>query len=104
MNTSYFTYFLAQQPAGGSILGSPLVMMLLMIVMFYFLIIRPQQKQKKELAARIASLEVGDKIVTIAGVHATVHSIKETTLFVRISEGQMEIDKASVSLVQKKNN
>ncbi len=97
--------FLAQAdgaPPGG-FLGNPLVMMGLLIVMFYFLLIRPQQRQRKEMAARIASLQSGDKVVTTAGIHGIVHNVKDATVVVKVAEGTMlEFDKPAIASVQKK--
>ena len=88
----------------GGILGSPLVMMGLMVVMFYFLLIRPQQKQRKEMAARIASLQSGDKVVTTSGIHGIVHNVKDQTVVIKVAEGTMlEFDKAAVASVHKKD-
>ncbi len=87
-----------------SILGSPIVMMVIMVVMFYFLLIRPQQKQRKEMAARIAALQTGDKVVTSAGIHGIVHNVKEHTVIVKVAEGTMlEFDKQAISVVHKKD-
>ncbi len=58
-----------------------------MFVIMYFLIIRPQSKQRKEQAARVASLEKGDKIVTIGGLHGSVHHVSKTTVTIKLSEG-----------------
>ena len=68
-------------------MGSMWVMLILMFVIMYFLIIRPQSKQKKEQAQRVASIEKGDKIVTIGGLHGAVHHISKTTVTVKLSEG-----------------
>jgi preprotein translocase subunit YajC len=85
------------------ILGSPFVMMGLMGVMFYFLMIRPQQRQRKEMAARIASLQSGDKVVTSSGLHGIIHNVKEHTVIVKVAEGTMlEFDKAAIATVHKK--
>lgn len=104
--TSTFCALLATagQPGGGtSILGNPLVMVVLFIVMFYFLIIRPQQRQRKELQARISSLQGGDKVVTTSGIHGIVHSIRDHTVVIKIAEGTMvEFDKPAVAVVHKK--
>ena len=93
-------------PAGPQgILGSPFVMMGLMVVMFYFLLIRPQQKQRKEMAARIASLQSGDKVVTTSGIHGIVHNVKEHTVVVKVAEGTMlEFDKPAIAHVHKKES
>jgi preprotein translocase subunit YajC len=87
----------------GGLLGNPLVMMGLMFVMFYFLLIRPQQRQRKELAARIAGLQNGDKVVTSSGIHGIVHNVKDHTVVIKVAEGTMiEFDKPAVAIVHKK--
>jgi preprotein translocase subunit YajC len=84
--------------------GHPMVLMVLMIVMFYFLLIRPQQRQRKELAARIAALQSGDKVITTAGIHGIIHNVKDTTVVVKVAEGTMlEFDKPAIATVQKKD-
>ncbi|MFN4873303.1 MAG: preprotein translocase subunit YajC [Akkermansiaceae bacterium] len=76
----------------------------IMIVMFYFLLIRPQQRQRKEQAARIAALKNGDKVITTAGLHGIVHSVKDTTVVIKVAEGtNLEFDKAAVASVAKKD-
>jgi len=100
------TTLLAEAPsqAPGGLLGSPIMLMVLMFVMFYFLLIRPQQRQRKELAARIAALQTGDRVVTTAGIHGIVHNIKDTTVVVKVAEGTMiEFDKPAIASVQKKD-
>ena len=87
----------------GGLLGNPLVMMGLMFVMFYFLLIRPQQRQRKEMAARIAGLQTGDRVVTTSGIHGIVHNIKEHTVVVKVAEGTMiEFDKPAIAVVHKR--
>jgi preprotein translocase subunit YajC len=74
----------------------------LMFVMMYFLIIRPQSKQKKEQAARVSSMEKGDKIITIGGMHGTVHHISKATVTVKLSEGVfVPFEKESIRSVEK---
>lgn len=95
----------ANAPQGPqSILGNPMVMMVVMVVLFYFLLIRPQQRQRKEQAARIAALKTGDKVITTAGLHGIVHSVKDTTVVIKVAEGtNLEFDKAAVASVAKKD-
>jgi preprotein translocase subunit YajC len=107
--SSFVNFLLAQAPAAppsgpAGILGNPMIMMVLMVVMFYFLLIRPQQRQRKEMAARIASLQSGDKVVTTSGIHGIVHNVKDTTVVIKVAEGTMlEFDKPAVASVQKKD-
>lgn len=95
----------ATPPPQGGPLSSPFVMMGLLVVMFYFLLIRPQQRQRKEMEARIASLESGDKVVTTAGLHGIVHNVKERTVVIKVAEGTMlEFDKPAIASVHKKDS
>lgn len=90
--------------APQSIIGHPMFMMVIMIVLFYFLLIRPQQRQRKEQAARVAALKTGDKVITTAGLHGIVHSVKDTTVVIKVAEGtNLEFDKAAVASVAKKD-
>lgn len=90
------------EAAPQGLFGNPIVMIVLMIVMFYFLLIRPQQKQRKEQEARVNSIEKGDKVVTIGGLHSTVHHISEKTVTLKLSEGVfVPFEKSSIQSVEK---
>jgi preprotein translocase subunit YajC len=67
---------LAQDSQGGSSLIAFLPL-LLMGGIFYFLLIRPQQRRAKAQQALLRSVEVGDEIVTTAGVFGTVTAIDD---------------------------
>jgi preprotein translocase subunit YajC len=67
---------LAQDSQGGSSLIAFLPL-LLRGGIFYFLLIRPQQRRAKAQQALLRSVEVGDEIVTTAGVFGTVTDIDE---------------------------
>ena len=108
IHASIANFILAETPAApggpGGILGNPMIMMGLMVVMFYFLLIRPQQAQRKQMAARIAALQSGDKVVTTSGIHGIIHNVKEHTVIVKVSEGTMlEFDKPAIATVHKKD-
>ncbi|RCW66432.1 preprotein translocase subunit YajC [Saliterribacillus persicus] len=70
---------------------------ILMIVIFYFLLIRPQQKKQKQVRQMQSDLKKGDKIVTIGGMHATVHALDENTVVVTSTDGtKLTYDRSSV--------
>jgi preprotein translocase subunit YajC len=70
---------------------------------FYFLIIRPQRQREKEHKALLGRLAKNDEIVTAAGIHGTVVSVKDTTVVVRVDDNvKIEIDKAAVAYVKTK--
>lgn len=109
---SSIAFFLAQtapttSPASNGLgfLGRPEIMMVVMVVIFYFLLIRPQQRQRKELAARIASLQTGDRVITTSGIHGIIHNVRDNTVVIKVAEGTMlEFDKAAVGSIQKKDS
>lgn len=70
---------------------------ILMFVIFYFLLIRPQQKRQKQVRQMQSNLQKGDKIVTIGGMHGTVHAIDEDTVIIEVHDGtKLTYDRSSV--------
>ncbi|WP_077621386.1 preprotein translocase subunit YajC [Sediminibacillus massiliensis] len=73
---------------------SPII---LMFVIFYFLLIRPQQKKQKQVRQMQSDLKKGDKVITIGGMHATVHAIDEGTLVLTTQDGtKLTYDRSAV--------
>ncbi len=73
-----------------------------LFVVFYFLILRPQQKKQKEHAEMLTKLDKNDEVITSGGVHATVVSVGEKTLTLRIADNvKIEIEKSSIQTVKK---
>jgi preprotein translocase subunit YajC len=64
-----------------------LVYLLLLAVAFFFLIVRPQRRQLAARQALIATIEVGDEIITAGGIYGRVRSMGETTLEVEVADG-----------------
>ncbi|MFZ2782584.1 MAG: preprotein translocase subunit YajC [Rectinemataceae bacterium] len=93
--------------AGGSSTGqmvSTLVTFGLVFVIFYFLIIRPQNKKQKEAKKMIEAVKKGDKVVTIGGVHGTVHTVKESTVIVKVDDdARIEFSKSAIASVAPRN-
>ncbi len=92
-------------PTGvGGLLGGPMPFMILMFVMMYFIIIRPQQKKQKEAEALQKGAKVGDRIVTIGGVHGTITGVNDKTVIVRIADNvKVEFDKTAIAMTKKKD-
>ena len=55
-----------EAPVNGGMFS--LIWLIGMIAIFYFMLIRPQNKQEKKTKQMLASLQVGDKVVTIGGI------------------------------------
>ncbi len=83
MNTIGMAFAQGQAPAGAAGSGwISFVPIILMIVIFYFLLIRPQQKKEKERKNMIASIQKGDKVITVGGLYGIVTNIKEDDIIV----------------------
>lgn len=97
--------FLAQgpnQPPQSSML--PFVMMILMFVMMYFLLIRPQRKQQKEHQQRLASLKIGDEVITNGGIHGVVTNVKDSVIKLKIADNvKIDLEKSAVVTITRKS-
>ncbi|MBB5173209.1 preprotein translocase subunit YajC [Texcoconibacillus texcoconensis] len=74
-----------------------LLPLLLMFAVFYFLLIRPQQKRQKKIQEMHNTLQKGDKIITIGGVHGTIDAIDDDRIIVQVNgEQKLTFDRQSV--------
>lgn len=83
------------QEAPGSALPS-ILFLALMVGVFYFLIIRPQRKRTQAQKSLAASLQIGDEVRTIGGVHGTVVSMTEDSVVLRVEDGQIRFSKRAI--------
>jgi len=94
-----FFYLLSTDPkSGGSV---QLVMMGAIMLVFWLFMIRPQAKKAKQQKQFLNDIKKGDKVVTIAGIHGTVHRINDdtTTLQLEVNPGSyIKIEKSAISL------
>ncbi len=95
----------AQAAGGGSIISVVLIYAVI-IGIFWFMAIRPQKKKQKEHTALMATLAVGDSILTSSGFFGVVIDIMEEVVIVEFGnnkncripmkkENIVEIDKQS---------
>lgn len=75
-------FFLEGTANGGANTFMTLGMLVLVVVFFYFFLIRPQKKQEKEKAAMLATLAVGDTVLTSSGFYGVVIDINGDTVIV----------------------
>jgi len=80
-----------------------IIMLIVMFVIFYFLLIRPQQKRQKAIQQMQASLEKGDKVVTVGGLHGFIDSIDEGTVVIKCGDGsRLTFDRNAIREVVEK--
>lgn len=90
--------------AGGSLI-SAFALPIIMIAVLYFIMIRPQRKKDKLVKEMLSQLTVGDKILTIGGIHGKITSIKDDKLIIESGTGadvsHIKIEKWAVKEVIK---
>ena len=87
--------------AGGGSGGglTSFIPMILIIVVFYFFMIRPQLKKSKDQKKFRENIKLGDKIVTIGGIHGKIAEVGETTFIITVEAGvKLKIEKSAVSM------
>ena len=100
MNASQIFLMAPQGGNGGGGMFSTVIMFSLIILIFYFLILRPQQKRQKERQKLLESVQKGDKIVTVGGMHGTVVGLEEKTVLVQVAENvKLKFERTAVSSV-----
>ena len=75
MNNIFNLYATATGSAGGGTFT--IIWLVIMVALFYFMLIRPQKKKEKADRQLRASLQAGDKIVTIGGFTGRILSVKD---------------------------
>ena len=79
-------------------------LILIMFAMMYFLMIRPQRKAQKAQDEMRKNIRVGDKAVTIGGIHGLVSGVTEKTVSVKVADGlSLKFDRAAVASVESKS-
>lgn len=76
---------------------SQIVMLVMIVGVFYFFMIRPQMKKQKELKKFRENLAVGDKVVTIGGVHGKILEIAESTILISSDGTKIRFEKSAIS-------
>jgi preprotein translocase subunit YajC len=59
--------------------------------------IRPQMKKQKELKKFRENLNVGDKVVTIGGIHGKILEVNESTVLVNSEGSKIRFDKSAIA-------
>ena len=74
--TNFFNLYATSESGGVGTYGT-FIWLGIMVALFYFMLIRPQKKKEKADRQLRASLQAGDKIVTIGGFTGRILSVKD---------------------------
>ena len=77
---------------------SSLIMMAAVVGIMYFFMIRPQMKKAKEEKLFVDSIEKGNKVVTLGGIHGKVIEVHDTTVQLEIDNNvRIKLEKKAIS-------
>jgi preprotein translocase subunit YajC len=62
---------------------------------------RPESKRRKEQQAMLAAVKVGDRVVTLGGMHGVVAALAEKTLTLRVDTVKVTIDRTAIARVER---
>ena len=81
-----------------------IVYMVALFAIFYFLFIRPQKKKEKQLEDLRSSLKVGQMVVTISGMLATVAKVEDECVVLEVGPNRtkMPFKKWAIASVEEK--
>ena len=74
------------------------------VVLMYFIAIRPQKKQQKQLNVTLASMEVGDSVLTTSGFYGVVLDITDDVVIVEFGNNKncrIPMQKTAIVQVEK---
>jgi preprotein translocase subunit YajC len=88
-----------QQQGGQQSSWVTFIPLLLIVVVFYFFFIRPQMKRSKDQKKFRESLQKGQKIITIGGIHGRIVEIQDTTVTVEVENNiRLRVEKSAIAI------
>src|SRR6476661_4451173 len=90
------TFLILFQGGLGGLTG--ILPIVLIMGVFYVLLIRPQQKRQRQLQETIATLKIGDRVVTTGGIIGVITTVRDTSFIIRSADKSiLEIARSAVA-------
>ena len=80
---------------------------LFLVALMYFIAIRPQQKERKKMQALLASVAVGDSVLTSSGFYGVIIDMTDDTVIVEFGNNKncrIPMQKSAIMQVEKPEN
>ena len=99
MNLLHVILMAPQQGQGSQSGWWSFIPLLLIIVVFYLFFIRPQMKRSKDQKKFRESLQKGQKIITVGGIHGRIVEIQETTVTIEVeNQVRFKVEKSAIAI------
>jgi len=73
--------------------------LLLIVVVFYLFFIRPQMKRSKDQKKFRSSLQKGQKVITVGGIHGKIVELQETTVTIEVeNQVRLKVEKSAIAI------
>ena len=85
-------------------MGSLIVVYAVILGGMWFLLMRPQKKEQKRLQAMLATMEVGDTVLTTSGFYGVIIDISEEDVIVEFGNNKncrIPMQKAAIAQLEK---
>lgn len=92
--------------ATGAMGGAGFWIMYIVLIfgLMYFMAIRPQQKEKKKMQALLASIAIGDNVLTTSGFYGVIIDMTDDTVIVEFGSNKncrIPMQKSAIVQVEK---
>lgn len=87
-------------------LMSMFVLWAVVIGLMWFMLMRPQKKEQKRIQAMLASMEVGDTVLTTSGFYGVIIDITDDDVIVEFGNNKncrIPMQKAAIAQIEKPN-
>lgn len=73
----------------------------LALVLMYFLVMRPENKRRKQQQEMLSAVKVGDRVVTLSGMHGVVAGLTDKTVTLRVDTVKMTFERSAIGRVER---
>jgi preprotein translocase subunit YajC len=63
------------------------ILPIILLALMWLLLIRPQQQRLRAQQALIASIEVGDEIISTGGIYGRIRALEDDTVLLEVADG-----------------
>ncbi|NTV78196.1 MAG: preprotein translocase subunit YajC [Clostridiales bacterium] len=81
-----------------------LIYVVVIVAFMYFAMVRPQKKEQKKMRALMASLAIGDSVLTTSGFYGIVIDITDDTVIVEFGNNKncrIPMQKSAITQIEK---
>jgi preprotein translocase subunit YajC len=68
-----------------------------MVALMYFFMIRPQRARAKAQQELTTTLQLGDTVTTIGGLHGVIRALDETSVVIELEQGRVRVERRAIA-------